>query len=156
MKNIKLLTIIATTGIAAYGFSAKILADDDAPAPARGQILQRIAEKLNLTGNQKLQIKAILREDKDTLTTLLGQLHGARKNLRTAAQAGDANETSVHAASARLAGVEADFAVERMKLYGKIMPILTDEQRQKISEFTQRADDFADGVIARIGDGLAQ
>jgi Spy/CpxP family protein refolding chaperone len=153
MKNIKLLAIITAAAIAACGFAAKTSA---AETPARGQILKRLAEKLDLTGDQKSQIKTILRDDKDTLTTLLGQLHDARKNLRAAIQAGDANETTVRAASAEVAGVEADFAVERMKLYGKIAPVLTDEQRQKISEFTQRADDFADGVIARIGDGLAQ
>jgi Spy/CpxP family protein refolding chaperone len=153
MKNIKLLTIITAAAIAACGFAAKTFAAD---TPARGQILQRIAEKLNLTEDQKSQIKTILRDDKDALTTLLGQLHEARKNLRATIQAADTNEASVRAASAKVAGVEADFAVERMKLYGKIAPVLTDEQRQKISEFTQRADDFADGVIARIGDGLAQ
>jgi Spy/CpxP family protein refolding chaperone len=157
MKNIKLLAFIMTAAIAACGLTAKILAaDTSTPAPMRGQILQRIAGKLNLTDDQKSQIKTILRDDKDALTTLLGQLHDARKNLRATIQAVDANETSVRAASAKVASAEADLAVERMKLYGKIAPVLTDEQRQKISEFTQRADDFADSVIARIGDGLAQ
>jgi Spy/CpxP family protein refolding chaperone len=155
MKNIKLLTIITGAAIAACGFAAKTFAAETS-APMRGQILQRIAEKLDLTGDQKSQIKTILRGDKDTLQNLLGQLHEARKNLRETIQTADANESSVRAAAAKVAGVEADFAVERMKLYGKIAPVLTDEQRQKISGFTQRADDFADSVIARIGDGLAQ
>jgi Spy/CpxP family protein refolding chaperone len=122
----------------------------------RGQLLQRIAEKLNLTGDQKSQIKTILVGEKDTLQNLLGQLHDARKNLRAAIQAGDANESSVRAASARVASAEADLAVERMKLFSKISPVLTDEQRQKISDFTQRADDFADNAIAHIGDALVQ
>jgi Spy/CpxP family protein refolding chaperone len=131
-------------------------ADDSATTPLRGQILKRIAEKLNLTGDQKAQIKTILAAEKDTLKSLLGQLHDARKNLRAAIQSGDANETSVRAASAKVAGVESDLAVERMKLFGKISPLLTDEQRRQISGFTQRADDFADNAIAHIGDGLAQ
>jgi Spy/CpxP family protein refolding chaperone len=46
-------------------------------------------------------------------------------------------------------------AVERLKLYGKIAPILTAEQRQQISEFEQRADEFVDNAIDRIGDALA-
>ena len=155
MKKIKLLAFITTVAIAACGFTAKTFAADTS-APMRGQILQRIAGKLNLTDDQKSQIKTILRDDKDALTTLLGQLHDARKNLRATIQSVDANETSVRAASAKVASAEADLAVERMKLYGKIAPVLTDEQRQKISEFAQRADDFADSLIARIGDGLAQ
>jgi Spy/CpxP family protein refolding chaperone len=83
-------------------------------------------------------------------------LHDARKNLREAIQAGDANESSVRAASAKVARAEADLAVERMKVFGQISPVLTGEQRQKISEFAQRADDFADNLIAHIGDGLAE
>jgi len=83
---------------------------------------------------------------------LLGQLHVARENLRAAIRAGDANETTVRAASARVAAVEADLAVERMKIFAKIAPILTDEQRRQISEFEQRADDYVDRAIARAND----
>ena len=93
-------------------------------------------------------------EEKDVLKPIVDRLHDARKNLRTAIHAGDASESSVRAASAKVAGAEADLAVERMKLYGKIAPVLTDEQRQKIAEFEQQADEFADKVIARIGSGL--
>jgi Spy/CpxP family protein refolding chaperone len=133
-------------------------AEDSPPAtlPLRGQMLKRIAEKLELTADQKAQIKTILGGEKDALKTLLGQCHAARKNLRAAIQAGDANETSVRAAAAKVASAEADLAVERMKLFGKISPILTDEQRQKISDFMQRADELADSVIAHVGEGLAQ
>jgi len=155
MKTIKLLNIATAAAIAACALTAKTFAADTA-APARGQILQHIVGKLNLTDDQKSQIKTALGGEKDALKNLLGQLHDARKNLRAAIQAGDANETSVRAASAKVASAEADLAVERMKLFGKIAPILTDEQRRQISDFMQRADDFADNAIARIGDGLAQ
>jgi Spy/CpxP family protein refolding chaperone len=118
--------------------------------------MQRIAEKLNLTDDQKAQIKTVLSGEKNTLTVLLGQWHDARKNLRAAIHAGNATEASVRVASARVAAVEADLAVERMKIYGKIAPILTDEQRRQIADFEQRADNFADRVIARVGDRLAE
>jgi len=45
-------------------------------------------------------------------------------------------------------------AVERMKIYGKIAPILTDEQRQKIADFEQRADILVANVLARVGERL--
>jgi len=157
-KNVLILATVAAIIAGGLITTKSLAADNSAPAasPMRGQIFRRIAEKLNLTGDQKSQIKTILAGEKDTLKTLLGQLHDARKNLRAAIQAGDANETSVRAASAKVAGVAADLAVERMKLYGKIAPVLTGEQRQKISDSTRRADDFADNIIASIGDGLAQ
>ena len=43
-----------------------------------------------------------------------------------------------------------------MKIFGKIAPVLTDEQRRQISEFEQRADEFVDNAIVQIGDGLAE
>jgi Spy/CpxP family protein refolding chaperone len=139
--KIKKLFILTTVAAVFFGglTTAKTFAADNSVAatlPQRGQIFRRIAEKLNLTDDQKSQIKTILSGEKDTLKNLLGSLHDARKNLRAAIQAGDANETSVRAASAKVASAEADLAVERMKLYGKIAPVLTDEQRQQISDFT--------------------
>jgi Spy/CpxP family protein refolding chaperone len=155
MKN-KILICTLAAALAAGGFTVtKIFAADSSAAmPARGKILQRIADKLNLTGDQRTQIKAVFAGEKDTLAPLLATLHDARKNLRTAIRASDANEASVRAASAKVAGAEADLAVERMKLYGKIAPILTDAQRQQLADLQQRADDFVDNVVARIGSGL--
>jgi Spy/CpxP family protein refolding chaperone len=156
----KIIIITATAAIIAGGFitTISLAADGSAKAstPLRGQMFKRIAGKLNLTADQKTQVKTILGGEKDTLKNLLGQLHDARKNLRATIQTGDANETSVRAAAAKVAGTEADLAVERMKLFGKIAPVLTEEQRQKISEFMQRADNFVDNVIAHAGDGLAE
>jgi len=160
MKTSKLLSFALASAFIGCGLLINTSpAADDSTAPTtplRGQLLQRIAEKLNLTDDQKSQIKTILGGEKDTLKNLLGQLHDARKNLRAAIQAGDANEASVRAASAKVASVESDLAVERMKLFGKISPVLTDEQRQQISDLTQRPDDFMDNAIANIGAGLAQ
>jgi periplasmic protein CpxP/Spy len=151
--------VVLAAAIAACGLTPiKTLAADNSATPVslRGKILQRIAEKLNLTDEQKAEIKTVLAGEKDALKSLLGQLHDARKNLRATIQAADANETSVRAAAAKVAAVEGDLAVERMKIYGKIAPILTDEQRRQISDFEQRADEYVDAAIARIGDGLAE
>ncbi len=153
MKIIKLLTIATAAAIIACGLTSAPAQDTNSAAgtrPGHGQILQRIAKKLNLTDDQKSQIKAVLGGEKDTLKSLFGQLHDARKNLRAAIHASDANETAVRAASAKVAGVQADLAVERMRLYGKIAPILTDQQRRKIADFEQRLDNVMGGAIARL------
>ena len=158
MKN-KILIGALAAAILAGGFTAVTTyaagdSDTSTAAPARGKILQRIAEKLNLTDDQKSQIKTILTGEKDNLQPLIAAVHQARVGLRTAIRAGDATETSVRAASAKVAGAEADLAVERMKLYGKIAPILSDAQRQQLSDMQQQADEFVDNVIARVGSGL--
>lgn len=150
------ITLAAALNLGGWMVTPSLATDVSAPVSARGQLRARIAEKLNLTDDQKAQIKTVLSGEKNTLTVLLGQWHDARKNLRAAIHAGNATEASVRVASARVAAVEADLAVERMKIYGKIAPILTDEQRRQIADFEQRADNFADRVIARVGDRLAE
>lgn|SRR5690348_18121339 len=152
MKTNKWITLTVVTAFNIVGLTTTPSLAADANAPAHGRFFQRIAQKLNLTDDQKAQIKTVLRSENDTLKPLLGQLHVARENLRAAIRAGDANETTVRAASARVAAVEADLAVERMKIFAKIAPILTDEQRRQISEFEQRADDYVDRAIARAND----
>jgi len=156
VKTTKWLSITLAAALNAGGWMAtpSLAADGVAPATPRERIARRVAEKLNLTDEQKARIKAILSGEKDTLMPLLSQLHDARTGLRAAIHASDANETAVRAAAARVAAVEGDLAVERMKIYGKIAPILTDEQRRQIADFEQRADDFVDSVLARIGERL--
>ena len=157
MKN-KILICALAAVLAAGGFIVtKTYAAENAAAttaPGHGRFLQRIANKLNLTADQRAQIKAAFAGEKDTLAPLLSTLHQARIGLRTAIRASDANEASVRAASARVAAAEADMAVERMKLYAKIAPILTDTQRQQLGEMEQHVDEFVDNVIGRIGSGL--
>lgn len=143
--------------LGAGGFVAnRALAANGADAfSGHGGWLQHIANKLNLTADQRTQIKAALAGEKDALPPLLTAVHDARKNLRDAIRSGDATEASVRAASARVSAAEADLAVERMKLYGKIAPVLTDAQREQLADMQQRADDFVDHAIARIGSGLS-
>ncbi len=156
MKTNKWLSLALAAALNLGGWLTTPALAADTPASVHGRFLQQLAQRLNLTDEQKAQIKTILRTEKDTLKPLLGQLHAARANLRAAIQAGDANETTVRAASAKVAAVEADLAVERMKIYGKIAPVLTNEQRQQISDFRQRTDDFTDQANAHTGDGLAK
>jgi Spy/CpxP family protein refolding chaperone len=152
MKN-RILIFALAAAVLAGGFTVtKIFAAENA-APARGKILQRIADKLNLSAAQRTQIRSILLDESDNLKQLFGQLHDARTNLREVIRASDTNEAAVRAAAAEVAGVEADLAVERLKLYRQIAPVLTNEQRGKIAAFEQRIDGVVDNAIAQLGAG---
>src|SRR5690349_79030 len=91
-------------------------------------LLARAAERLGLSEDQKAKIKAELSADKETLGALMASMHDARVNLRSEIQKPGATENEIRGASARVAAVEADLAVERAKLYGRISSILTAEQ----------------------------
>lgn len=147
----RILALTLLAALLAGGFTATraLAANTTASAPAHGRFLLRLADKLKLTTDQRSQIKTVRAGEKDTLAPLLAGVHEARKDLRAAIRAGDANETAVRAAAA-----EADLAVERMKLYGKIAPILTEAQRAQLADLQQRADHFVDRALGRRGAGL--
>ena len=112
--------------------------------------------QLGLTHEQAATIKATLAANRTTLTTLMSSLHDARINLRATIRKPGATEEDIRAASAKVAFVEADLAVERAKLYGKISPVLTPDQLAKMDELQQRADDRVDGAIVGFGRRIAQ
>ncbi len=160
MKTSKWLIITLAAALTAGGFIAYTAhaAEKNVALqrPFRGRLLERAKEKLGLTDEQAAQIKAVLKSEKDNITSLLTRLHDARAGLRGAIQASGATEASVRVAAAKVAAVQADMAVERLKLHGKISAILTAEQQAKISEFHSRVDEFMDGAIDRIGKRLAE
>jgi Spy/CpxP family protein refolding chaperone len=158
MKISKLLVITLAAGLGVGGiFVVKAHAAERVAGnrAGHGRLMERAKEKLGLTDEQVTKIKTELQGEMETLKGLISRLHDARTGLRDAIQASDANESSVRSASAKVAGVEADFAIERLKIYGKISPILTPEQREKVHEFQGRLDDFLDNAINHIGDRLA-
>lgn len=139
-------------GIAVY----KTRAENGRPGFARGQIVQRIIKGLGLTDDQISKIKTQLRAEKDTLVPLLKNLHDTRKTLRDTVNQPGASEADVRAAAAKVAAVEADLAVERAKLSGKIAPILTEEQVQKAKDFQAKADDFVINALKTVGEKLGE
>ena len=124
-------------------------------AQRRAALWSRVIEKLGLTEDQVARIKAELRSEKDSITALLKRLHAAHVELRDTIQQDGASEEAVRAASARVAEVQADLAVERAKLHGRISPILNAEQLSRLKVFQQKVDEFLDRIIETVGERLA-
>jgi Spy/CpxP family protein refolding chaperone len=87
---------------------------------------------------------------------LASRLREARFELREAIQSAEATEQSVRAVAAKLADVQADAAVERMKLHGKISPILTAKQHEKIARLQSRLNEARRNAMNRIARRLSQ
>lgn len=124
-------------------------------AQRRAALRDRLKEKLGLTDEQAARIKTEVAGEKEAITGLLKRLHTARAELRDTIQQNGVSETAVRAASAKVAGVEADIAVERAKLHGRISPILTAEQMARVKAFQQKVDKFLDRALETIGERLA-
>jgi Spy/CpxP family protein refolding chaperone len=124
--------------------------------PGRGAILQHAIKQLDLKQEQIDKIKAALRAEKATLVPLIKNWHESRKALREAIHAPGATEATVREAAKKEAAVESDLAVERLKLSVAIMPILTEEQIEKVKQFEGKADEAIIGVLKRISEVLEQ
>lgn len=138
-------------------FATNSRAQDNASSgPFGGRIGERVKEKLNLTAEQVTQIKSVFKGEKDTLASLMNRLHDAHTGLRIAIHKSGATEASVRQAAAAVASAESDFAVERLKLWHKISPILTDEQRAGVDEIEARIDGFGEDFISRASAKLSE
>ena len=162
MKTIQFLTIISATALLAGGFiglNARAAEKGDGASHRRfggGQLLERAKEKLGLSDEQVEQIKTAVKGEKENIVGLVTRLRDARVELRDAIQAKDATEDSVRAAAAKVAVVEADMAVQRLKLSREINPILNDEQKAKFAELQAHIDGLIESGIGRMREKPAQ
>jgi Spy/CpxP family protein refolding chaperone len=159
MRISKYAALMAAVALAMGGllvFGVRAAQTDGAGGPRSGRLRERIREKLDLTEDQVSQIKNQLQGERDNIKSLLSRLHEARAQLRAEIRKAGATETSVREAAAKLSAVESDLAVERLKLYGKISPILTEEQRAKLGQFKAGIDQFIENVINRIDTKLPE
>jgi periplasmic protein CpxP/Spy len=158
MKTKKWLVIGVAAAVTVGGLTlVRARADDANPAHfGRGRFLSRVKKALDLSDDQVSKIKSELGADKTKLTGLLTAWHDAQISLRETIQKPGATEAEIRAASAKVAAVEADLAVERNSLYGRISPILTAGQLEKVDEFQQRVDDYVDGAIVGFGKRLME
>lgn len=149
------LFILLTAGLLAFT-GAAVFQTKAAPSdrPARGPVLQHIVKELELTPDQIDKIKTVLRAQKETLVPLVKGLHESRTALLDAIHAKTASEATVREAASKVAALESDLAVERMKLTAKITPILTEEQINKVKQFEAKADDAVFGILKRLGEVL--
>jgi Spy/CpxP family protein refolding chaperone len=158
MKTFKYAALIAAVVLAMGGLFAPTTraAQSTTNGSPSGKLRERVKEKLNLTDDQLAQIKTALKSEKENIKSLLTRLHEAHAQLRAAIHQTGATETVVREAAAKVAAVESDLAVERLKLYGKISPILTADQRAKLAQYEAGMDQFVENVINRIDSKLSE
>lgn len=128
----------------------------DGPAPAvrvmhgMSTVLMQVAglpAKLDLTDEQKQEIKAILASHKDELAVLAAAEKTTRTALHTAIRQLSVNEKNVRQASAAVAKVDADLAVTRAQIYSEIYAVLTPDQRAELAAAIQEVQSSVASLI---------
>jgi len=150
-KSLRSLLLVA--GIASFTAlgSNFALADDSTAAPAAAQtqgehghgcdkgrqhrghrFFARLAKKLALTDQQKVQVKEMFKENRAQAKPLFTSLMTEKRQLRTLIQSGSADEAAIRAQSAKVAALQSDLAVQRAKGAKQFLALLTPDQQAKL------------------------
>ena len=113
----------------------------ESPGPLRlffsGQLgrLLTLRSELNLSGEQKQQIKQIIRSHRVEIATALKPVVEKHRALRDAVLADSGNEQAIRSAAGNLGTSIGDAAVIAAKVKGEVAKVLTPEQRATVAAF---------------------
>jgi protein CpxP len=130
------------TAVSMAPVTASAYMGDDGPPPAgnHSSHFKKMAKELQLTDQQKQQIKEIFARNKPQAEPLMKQMHTERRALRSLIQADAIDEAAIRAQSAKIAAVEADLAVQHARVAKEVRAILTPEQIVKEKELQAQRD----------------
>jgi Spy/CpxP family protein refolding chaperone len=109
-----------------------------------------LRSELNLTGEQKQQIRDVLQSHRAEIVATVKSVREKRTALRDAVLAGK-DEAEVRAAANALGEVIADTAVKATKLRNQVAPILTEEQRKLIGKHIAAQDEAVAKFLEQAG-----
>ena len=141
MKSIRFRLLIAALAVLLGTAIAKSQTAEEAPPPrpmhvhgfGMGEHLGFYAEKLNLTDDQKAQVKSILQKEGPAIKPLFQQSHQIDLQLREYAQ-GTYNEAKVRALAAQKAQVETELTVQKTRMHNELFQLLTPEQQSQLKQ----------------------
>jgi len=119
------------------------------------RMFNRIANRLDLSDSQREQVKGVLRSHKDAIVGQLQASRKARQELRIAISTTPIDEGSIRAKAAALGQVEGDGGVLRAQIRSEILPILNDEQKQKLEALHPPLQGPGDRLAASFGEFLS-
>jgi Spy/CpxP family protein refolding chaperone len=153
MKTCRLFTIVAALTLAAA--SAVAFAQSEGPLGNQQAIVRRmiarLEARLNITSEQRAQMKAILKAEEPTILALAAQAKQEREAM-TALPA--YNEAEVRAIAQEYAVTNTNIVVERAKVRLELRAVLTEQQLQQLEELKAslggRLEERLDTLIGQI------
>jgi Spy/CpxP family protein refolding chaperone len=142
MKAIRFRLLIAFVAVLMGSVIAKSqTAEDTPPAPPMHHgmgmgmegHLQFLAAKLNLTDDQKTQMKAIMQKERPNIQPLHQQEHQLDQQLRQYVE-GTFDQAKVAALAGQKAQIQAQMTVEETKIHNQLYQLLTDDQKTQLKQ----------------------
>jgi protein CpxP len=132
--------IVTAVSMAPVAATAHMGGDGPPSAGNHENHFKKMAKELQLTQQQKQQVKEIFAKNRPQAEPLMKQMHAERRALRSLVQADTIDEAAIRAQSAKIAAVEADLAVQHAHVAKEIRAILTPEQIAKQNELQAQRD----------------
>lgn len=145
------LAVAAVLGVLALipATSPAYMGEEGPPQP--GKHFNSMVKDLQLTAQQKQQVKEILAKNRPQSEPLMKQFTTERRAMRTLIQADSFDEAAIRAQSAKMVSLEADLAVQRARIAQEIRAVLTPEQIAKAKELQAQRDKKMDERFMRHG-----
>ena len=93
-----------------------------------------IMKELGLSDDQKEQIKALGKKNRESMKSLMKKMHELRTKMREASMNENVDEATIRTLSKELAESMADITILKGKMHKGMQAILTDEQKVKSKE----------------------
>lgn len=143
MKSFCNRLLIAALAIAMGSVMAKSQTADAAtppPPPAHSHaygmhehMMGFLAKKLNLTDEQKTQMKAIMQKERPTMKPLFQQQHQIDLQLRQYVE-GNYDEAKVQALATQKAQIQVQLTVAETRVHNQLYALLTPDQQSQLKE----------------------
>lgn len=142
MKSIRFRLFVAALAVMLGGAIAKSqTADAAAPPPMHGHEFGMeghrmgfFAKYLNLTDDQRTQMKAVMHKEHSTMKPLMQQVHQMDQQLKQYVE-GTYDEAKVQALVAQQAQTMVQLKVEETRIHNELFQLLTPDQQAKMKEF---------------------
>lgn len=139
MKSIRFRLLLSVLAVLMGTAIAKSQTTEDAPPPPpmhahygmHGHMMGFFAKQLNLTDEQKSQMKAIMQREHPTLKPLFQQQHQIDLQLRQYVE-GQFDQAKVQALATQKAQLEAQLTIQQTRIHNEMYQILTADQQAKL------------------------
>ena len=113
-----------------------------------------MAKKLALSDQQKTQMNEIFKKNQPQVKPIFTKFIAEKREMRTLVQSGSADEAAIRAQAAKVAGVEADLAVQRAQTAKQFRAILTPQQVEKFKAIQKEKDARFDKTRGHMREGF--
>jgi len=139
IRSTRIATCLTVAGLLAAGVALAGPRPMDRAHGWHGGPRMPFLSQLNLSEDQKTQVKAIFDEEHAKIAPLAEKSMQTRHALGEAIHAPTFDESAVRGAAAQAAIVESDLAVERARLASRIRGVLTPDQQKQMDTLRQQS-----------------